>query len=313
MDKQLLYNVARMYYLEGKKQEEIASIIKRSRSSISMFLTQAREAGIVEIKLRNPLGNNEALASRLIEKYSLERCFVVPTSIRDSNLLLKLAAERAIEIFNEELLPGLNIGIAWGRTCYEFMTQYYNDENTYIDLNIVPLIGGSNRAHKRFQINEMVRDFAEKLNATPNFIHAPAMAESLEDLQLYKNSSMMKKIVQYWDTLDIAVTSIGVPPSDTTDEIWRKYLDLEDDKSPVFNNAVGDICGWPFDKDGNFLSGDATELLMVCSHEQLKKIPKVFCIVAGLEKAKAVSAGLKSRIFSHLIIDEQTALAVLNN
>ena len=46
VDKQLLYNVARMYYLEGKKLDEIAKIVNRSRSSISMFLTEARNEGI---------------------------------------------------------------------------------------------------------------------------------------------------------------------------------------------------------------------------------------------------------------------------
>ena len=104
VDKQLLYNVARMYYVEGKKQDEIATIVSRSRSSISMLLTEARDAGIIEIKLHNPLGNIRELSEIFEKKFGLRRCFVVPTTLQNTELLIRLVAERGIDLFNEELV-----------------------------------------------------------------------------------------------------------------------------------------------------------------------------------------------------------------
>ena len=307
VDKQLLFNVARMYYLEGKKQDEIAKVVNRSRSSISMFLTEARNEGIVEIKLRNPLGNNDELSTLLEKTFGLKRCYVVPTAVKDTELLIKLVAERAIDIFNDILEEGDNIGVAWGRTCYEFMSQYFGDPK-FLKLNLVPLIGGSNRTMKRYQLNEMVRDFAEKLNATPHFIHAPAIADTEDDMKLYQSSAMMKRISTMWKQLSLAVVSIGTQGFDSA--FGGSYFGNEVAEAPEFSSAVGDICGRPLSEDGEFLSGATADLLLACEPELLSQAEKVFGIVAGIEKRYAVRAGLRTGIFDYLVIDEQTAKAV---
>ena len=308
VDKQLLYNVARMYYIEGKKQDEIASIVERSRSSISMFLTEARNEGIVEIRLRNPMGNNDELSNLFVEEFSLKQCYVVPTAVKNTDMLIRLVSERAIDVFNEMLNEQDTVGVAWGRTCYEFMSQYYNDTD-YIKLNIVPLIGGSDRTMKRYQMNEMVRDFAEKLNATPSFIHAPAVADSEADLNLYKSSAMMKRISRLWSELDIAVISIGDRSYNSSIVETGSSIPLLSD-APEFKQSVGDVCGWPISASGEFLTGPTADLLLGCSPAQLKKTEKVLGIVAGIEKKYSVIAGLKTGIFDYLVIDEQTARAV---
>lgn len=307
VDKQLLYNVARMYYVEGKKQDEIAAIVERSRSSISMFLTEARKEGIVEIRLRNPMGNNDELSSVFEGEYGLKKCYVVPTAVKGTDLLIKLVAERTIDVFNELLEEQDTVGVAWGRTCYEFMSQYYGDHD-YVKLNVVPLIGGSNRPMKRYQLNEMVRDFAEKLSATPHFIHAPAIADSDDDMKLYQNSAMMKRIQTRWTELNLAVVSIGVQSFDSAlGETGTFGGQLAD--APEFKEAVGDICGWPISADGEFLSGSATDLLLACTPEQMTNAEKIIGLVAGVEKRHSIIAGLKTGIFDYLIMDEQTAKA----
>lgn len=308
IDKQLLYNVARMYYLEGKKQDEIAEVINRSRSSISMFLTEARNEGIVEIKLRNPLENNDELSSFFEKKFGLKQCCTVPTAVKDTEMVLRIVAERAVDVFNEVLEEEDTIGVAWGRTCYEFMSQYFSD-NDYLKLNVVPLIGGSNRPMKRYQLNEMVRDFAEKLNATPHFMHAPAVAESEDDMKLYRTSTMMERISRLWSQLDVAILSVGVQAfnsafSDTGN------LGTVLPSAKEFNDSIGDICGWPISENGDFLTGPSVDLLLACPPEQLRATKKVFCIVAGIEKKYAIAAGLKTGIFDYLVLDEPTALAV---
>ena len=53
-DLQHIVNVARMYYEQGLKQEEIAKQVKVSRASVSLILTEALWKGIVEITIRNP-------------------------------------------------------------------------------------------------------------------------------------------------------------------------------------------------------------------------------------------------------------------
>ncbi len=79
-------------------------------------------------------------------------------------------------------------------------------------MHVIPLTGGSNRNLERYQLNEMVRLFAEKLQGTPSFIHAPALTTSPEDYELYMGSSSMKAVMEMWRKIDIAVVSVGAPP-----------------------------------------------------------------------------------------------------
>ena len=51
----LLTQVALLYYEEGLTQREIARRLSISRSKISRLLTEARNEGIVEIKVERPI------------------------------------------------------------------------------------------------------------------------------------------------------------------------------------------------------------------------------------------------------------------
>lgn len=82
-DISLMINVAQMYYLDGLKQDEIAKQLQISRSLISMILTEAKDLGIVEIKVKNPLVNHEYYSYEIEKHFNLDKCFIVPTSVKE--------------------------------------------------------------------------------------------------------------------------------------------------------------------------------------------------------------------------------------
>lgn len=309
-DPQLLYNVSRMYFLEGKKQEEIAHEVDVSRSSISLILSEAKEAGIVEITVHNPLSNNKDLAERLSTSFSIRECFVIPTALTDSELLTRLVAERAVSVFNTGLKDTSCVGIAWGRTCHHFMKAYHSEKHP-LDVHIVPLLGGTNRFQKRFHLNEMVRDFAEKIPATPHFIHAPVLAETGDDYDLYMRSSSVKAIVETWKHIDIAIVSIGSPPHVSHNSRQNVIPGHDFSDLLISENAVGDICGRFFDSTGNFIDDEIADRSISISPQSLQKAETVLCIVAGLEKRYSIIGALKTGLIDILVIDEKTAEAVL--
>ena len=63
--------VARRYYLEDKKQSDIAAELGVSRPLISRMLSEARELGVVEITIHAPGETADALLRRLAETTSL--------------------------------------------------------------------------------------------------------------------------------------------------------------------------------------------------------------------------------------------------
>jgi len=308
-DLELMVSVARMYYQRGLKQEEIARRVKVSRASVSLLLAEARRRGIVEITIRNPLEDHAELSRKLAAEFGLQRCVVAPTSIRETDILIDLTASRAAEIFDEEARSGDTVGIAWGRTCYSFMDRY-QARGFLHGMQVLPMIGGSNRNLARYQLNEMVRSFAEKLQATPSFIHAPALAASREDYDLYMGSSSMRTVRETWSRIDLAVVSVGSPPvSQEFDgsRVLPRRATTAPDALPI-----GDICARYFDVRGRFVDDELSGRIIGISVESLRRIPKILCVVGGLEKAYSLLGALKTGLITILVTDETTATAVLS-
>ena len=242
-------------------------------------------------------------------QFGLARCVVVPTSIRDTDTLIDLTATRAAQVFDEEVKSGDTVGIAWGRTCHAFMSNY-QARGFYSGMHVIPLTGGSNRNLERYQLNEMVRLFAEKLQGTPSFIHAPALTTSPEDCELYMGSSSMKTVMEMWRKIDIAVVSVGAPPVSQEFD-GSKVLVRRKKSVPPEELPIGDLCGRYFNVRGVFIENELHTRIISIPVESLRRTKKTLCIVGGLEKAYSLLGELKTGLITILVTDEQTATAVL--
>lgn len=309
-DVQLMVKVAEMYYLDGLKQEDIAKQLQMSRSLISMILTEAKEVGIVEITVHNPMLNNEELAREVESQFKIKKCIVVPTAVQDASTIRKLVAQRTSEVFNRIIKDQFTVGIAWGRTCYEFIANYKPEKNLK-DVNIVPLIGGSSQTAPYFQLNEMVRLLAEKSNGNPYFIHAPALTSSSEEQELFMKSASMQSILEKWNNIDIVISGIGALPDLNNIDREAYTGEYEIYKQLKLNEAIGDICARYFTIEGQFIIDEYYHHIIGIPVEQLKKAKKIICIASGLEKTRSILGALNSGIIHTLISDEQTIKAVL--
>lgn len=311
-DISLMVKVAQMYYNEGMKQEEIAGHLSISRSLISLILTEAKEVGIVEINVRNPLMNNDDLSQRFKKLFKLSDCVIIPTAVQDAGTLRRLIAQRAVEVFNSNAASSYTVGIAWGRTCYQFVDSY-KAEKELKDINVVSLIGGSNQTAEYYQVNEMARKLAEKMNGLAFFMHAPALTASIEEKELYMQSSSMQTIVEKWNELDIVICGIGTLPGVNEGEREKYIGEFEIYKQLQINQAVGDICARYFNVNGEFIIDDYYDRIIGVPAENLQKARKVICIASGVEKAQAILGALRTKVIDTFICDEQTAKAVLKN
>ena len=68
-DLALLVRISRMYYESELTQLQIAEATGLSRPTISRSLDRAKRAGIVEIRIRDPLESTRALASTLVTRF----------------------------------------------------------------------------------------------------------------------------------------------------------------------------------------------------------------------------------------------------
>lgn len=308
-DIQLMVQASKMYYIGGMTQEQIAKQLGISRSSVSMMLSEAKDFGIVEISIKDPKNNVQDVADEFIKRFSLKGCLVIPTAIDDIHMITRIVASQGADYAEDLLRSHATIGIAWGTTCYDFMMSFTN-RNKLNDINVVPLIGGTSRISSEYQLNEMVRMFSEKLHGTPSFIYAPAIAESIEDKELYMQSISMKSIIEKWDNMDVAIVSAGAPPEFYDN---RMVFDIAQKQQYERNESrvIGDICARRFNLKGEFINNEYSARIMGIDDEKLRRIKNVICIAAGKHKLLSIIGALRTNVIDYFVTDENTARSAL--
>ncbi|MFN3983670.1 MAG: helix-turn-helix domain-containing protein, partial [Caldilinea sp.] len=77
---ELLVTVASLYYELGQNQQQIADRLETSRSSVSRMIKEARDLGIVEIRIHRPMNRAYALEQALIDRFGLSDAYVLLTT-----------------------------------------------------------------------------------------------------------------------------------------------------------------------------------------------------------------------------------------
>lgn len=309
-DVHIMVQVAQMYYMDGMTQEKIATELGISRSSISMILTEARDFGIVDIKIKNPQTNNDVLSAKMKNKFGLKKCFVIPVNAKLQKMLTKIVATQGAVIVEKEIKNHSSLGFAWGTTCYECMAAFRNTENVF-DVQVVPLIGGTNRIASEYQLNEMVRMMAEKLQGLPLFMYAPAIADTIQEQEMYMKSAYMQPVIEKWKTLDVALISVGAPPEYYNSKMQFDAEEVKDEFESDPSRSVGDICARRFNMRGEFLDKEYNQRIIGISENDLRDAHKVICVAAGDHKVLSILGALRANIIDTLVTDENTAARIL--
>ncbi|MBC7261089.1 MAG: MarR family transcriptional regulator, partial [Chloroflexi bacterium] len=172
----LLVQVASLYYEQGLTQEEIARKVKLSRSNISRLLAEARQRGIVEIRIRQPLSTVASLERELKERFRLQDAHVLWSGTRNADMSLQgvgsLAAEQLRRLLHDKMI----LGIGWGRALYEVVNAFH--PISVGDILVVQVMGGIGAVNPHIDGPELARRLAEALSGQFRYLHVPHIVES---------------------------------------------------------------------------------------------------------------------------------------
>jgi deoxyribonucleoside regulator len=300
--------VARLYYEDDQTQEEIAAALGLSRPKISRLLRQARDEGIVQISIHDPLDSDEPLAQQLLQAFDLKTAIVVPSGSGLTNRHLGHAAARYLA---ETLHDGDALGIGWGRTLCEVVNAL-PDREREAHVHVVPLVGGLGQVSPSFQVNELAQRLAMSFGGTWQCLYAPAILESQEALNTLAAQPDIQRITERWSHLKYALVGIG--NSDFHSEVrvlFIDYLRPEVQDSLRAAGAAGDICVRFFDGEGIPCPSNVSVLGIDLA--QLKAVEQVIAVAGGANKVDAILGALRGGYVSTLITDSVAAQGILQS
>lgn len=308
----VLIRAARMYYLDGRSQGEIAKALGVSRSSVSRMLLSARERGIVEIRIHQDrsLTRNADLEAELMKRFSLQSAQVVARS--PGRTAVDVVGEMAARLF-EKVVPGLSrFGLSWGETVASF-AEHVQVEPVYPRLELCPLAGGAPSMQPTGASGHVALDtLARRCGAVPYRFDSPAIVESELTWRALNQESAIVQALERARRCEVAVVGIGRLGVHSSSRVIRAMrLNPEEEEAFMAQGPVGDICGHFFDIEGRPLGLPTSHRVIGLTIEQLDEIPSAVGIAAGMEKAVGVLGALRTGVLTQFIGDEELAAAVV--
>ena len=312
-DSLLLYNIARMYYLEQFGQQQIADITGVSRPQVSRMLKEARQCGLVDITVHPPYSiSNETLVRKLKECLNLNAVHVVDVNTcrtEERKERRAIITAFAADYLCRQFKGHHRIGIGWGASLYNTVLAMPFNANRH-DICFVPLVGNACIADPCYQTNSIVDRIAEKFKASKIFLNAPAFVGDEKISNYLFEMNGLHKSDSMWNGLECDLFSLGA--SAGYDRIITDYLysaGLLDDR--MEDIGVADILGIFLDQKGETVVTSKQIQHLAISLEKLKQIPRRICLAYYEEKAEGILLASRMGLISELITDSYTALEII--
>ena len=287
----MLASVANLYYNVEMTQNQIAERFFTSRSKISRMLKEARQLGIVEIKILEPWDRNVELEQEFMRRFALKDVRVISVKEANNTMVLQKLGEVAAYYLDNLLNDNMILGISWGNTMYHTVKAVKTSKN--IPITVVPIMGAANvRTPERDSL-----DLSKELA----YAYSEEVRDSLEQ------EPNIKGCLELARNADIILTSVG----SIVYKSWKSYLSTRDLYNLEKKGAIGHIGGHFYDMEGNEVITPFVNKMIGLGIEDIKNTENVIC-VAGLEmKAEAILGAVRGGYINTLITDEEAAKAVL--
>jgi deoxyribonucleoside regulator len=305
----LLADVAEMYYLEQKNQAEIAKAVGVTRSMISRMLTEARESGIVEIRIQRPLQSDPELEAALKEQFSLKDVFVVVTSHRSGERLTRTLGSAGAQMLKRYLAPDKILGLAWGTSISATVDAFEVSEP--MPVKVVQLVGAMGARNMEYDGHDLVSRLAEKLGGEAYYLNAPYLCQSAEIAQSLLETKSVRETISVGKKTDVALLGIGSTALEYSSFYLAGYVTRHELEELRRAGGVGDVCGLHFDVNGQPACEDFCERLVSIRKHDLLTIPVRLGVAGGDGKAEAILGALRSKYVNVLVVDNVTARKVL--
>nr|WP_243414467.1 sugar-binding domain-containing protein [Oscillibacter valericigenes] len=294
MEKQRrLAHVARRYYLEDQKQSDIARELGISRPMVSRLLAEARELGVVEIRIHDPECREDSLLERLRTAGMVQGGILVEDGAENDETNQRLS-RGAVELLRQ--IGARRLGVGWGYLIGQLVTwleQHPQPHSAITD--ICPLVGNASVPARNYQSNENVRLMAQQLGAVPHFLYLPALPESLEERQLLCSTEIYRQICQQWEQIDTALVNIGDYPSSPDFASLVRYGSLLQDQ-----RACGRMLIYYFNEAGTVIQSDQDFAIQI-PMEALKQCPRIIGVCSANTSARALRGALNTGILTHIV------------
>ncbi len=312
----LLANVALLYYKEGLTQGDIARRLGVSRPTVVGYLRQARELGIVDIRIDGLSFAASSLSRELRAAYGLADVFLIDepsvaagsSSEAAQHARRQLAQVGAMAVF-DLLEPDDSLGVAWGQTIHWLAEEM--PRGTVPGLSVYQMIGSKKSRHLPAPETSAIR-IASSLNAECFTLHAPAILSNRDVADALRREPVIAEQLRALRSLSKTLFSVG-NVSDDTQLVLSGIATVEDVRAYVRRGAVGVLSARFIDAEGNPIEGDLDGRIIGMELSEIQAVGNGILVSSGPDKVTAIRAALLGGYARYLVTDKSTGEELLKS
>jgi deoxyribonucleoside regulator len=307
---ELLADIAEMYYVKEISQVDIARAVGVTRSAVSRMLKEAKEKGIIELRIRHPLQFDETLARSLEQRFVLRNAYVLAREKEsDYDELRARLGKAAAQVLTGLLAPQGALGVAWGTTVNATIAAFEVKER--IPVKVVQLVGVLGSSSHASNAHALVQTLAGKLGGEGVYMYTPLIVDSEDIARSLRNSENVRSTIEAGKHCDVALLGIGTTDSDYCALFQGGHISRGTLEALRRAGAVGDVSAHFYGLDGRATETDFHSRLIGIGLDDLLAIPTRLGVAGGRAKARAILGALRGHYINVLITDSPTAALVL--
>lgn len=304
---ELARSAAFAYYVQGQTMEAIRRRMGVSRSTVSRLLSYARQRGIVTISVQTSNTPHTRLERQLQERFGVNVHIVELPPDTTQNRILETVAKTAAQILGQLVQDGEIVGIAWGNTTTEMavhITKKDVDNVTLVQLNGAASTDTSGIAHVGGILARMAYQWKANIVQFP----VPAFFDNPETKEALWREGAVQRVLNWQERCTIAVFSVGALRAEIPSHVYSAgYLTHSELNKLALDKVVGDVCTVLIRPDGSWSDISLNKRATGPSPEQLRRIPRRLCVVAGKAKAPSLLGALNAGVVTDLVCDKAVA------
>lgn len=302
-DRALQVLVARRYYVDDASKVQIGTELGISRFKVARLLEQAKQSGVVTIRVDENGTLNSALAERMCDHLGINSVTVINVS-GDAGVVRRQVGEAAAQLLGATLTAGETLGLAWGRT----LTAMSAALPPLPEIDVVQLTGAIGGDIDDSPV-EIVRRVALRSGGTARPIFAPLVVDNDTIAQALRRQPGVAPALELFDTVTTAVVSVG--SWDPLDSQLPSAVGEGEALKLLQDGVRADVAALLLSERGELVSPEFQNRCVSISHEQMKAVPRIIAVAGGPHKARAVAAVVRAGLCTELVTDRALAEAVL--
>ena len=308
-DDSLAVRAAWLHYVGGLTQAEVAARLGIPNVKAHRLIMWANQNGVVKFSIHGDVTECVAIETRIANLFGLDYCEVLP-DLYDKSLLMRALGVAGAEFLQREIknLQGQVIGIGNGRTLAAAIAAMPNMDAG--DVRFVSLLGGLTRNYAA-NPHDVMHRLAEKTGAVSYVMPVPFFANSVDDREVLLSQRGVRHVFDLAARADLMLIGIGTAELDSQ-LVISQMIEVPEMQDVRDQGGVGEMLGHFFDADGKPVETTLGERTLSPSLESMRA-RRIVAIAGGPDKMPAIRSALLSGCLSGLIIDEQTASALVND